>query len=49
MTEGTVKVTVHGLRRRYRHLLREEIAQTVLTEDEIEEEIQYLFRALATS
>ena len=49
MSEGAVKVTVHRLRRRYRHLLREEIAETVLTESEIEEEIQHLFRALAAS
>ena len=27
-TEGTVRVTVHRLRRRYRELLREEIGQT---------------------
>ena len=32
MTEGAVKVAVHRLRRRYRDLLHEEIAETVLTE-----------------
>lgn len=47
MSEGAVKVTVHRLRRRYRHLLREEIAETVLTEEGIEEEIQHLFRVLS--
>jgi hypothetical protein len=40
-------VTVHRLRRRYRQLLREEIAGTVLTEEGIEEEIQHLFRVLS--
>ena len=47
MTEGAVKVTVHRLRRRYRELLRDEIAQTVSTAEQIEEEIQDLFEALA--
>jgi RNA polymerase sigma-70 factor (ECF subfamily) len=35
------------MRRRYRELLREELAQTVLTPGEVEEEIQYLFAVLA--
>lgn len=47
MTEGAVKVAVHRLRRRYRELLHDEIAQTVHTSDQIEEEIQDLFAALA--
>jgi len=47
MTEGAVKVAVHRLRRRYRELVREEIAQTVATEAQIDEEIQDLFAALA--
>ncbi len=47
MTEGAVKVAVHRLRRRYRDLLRDEIAQTVTTEEQISEEIRDLFTALA--
>jgi RNA polymerase sigma factor (sigma-70 family) len=47
MTEGAVKVTVHRLRRRYREVLRDEIAQTVSTAEQIEEEIQDLCAALA--
>ena len=47
MTEGAVKVAVHRLRRRYRDLLRDEIAQTVTTEEQINEEIRDLFAALA--
>ena len=46
MSEGAVKVAVHRLRRRYRQLLKEEIAQTVATPDEIEEEIKYLLSCL---
>jgi len=47
MTEGTVRVAVHRLRKRYRELLRDEIAQTVSTEEEIDQEIRDLFAALA--
>jgi RNA polymerase sigma-70 factor (ECF subfamily) len=47
ITEGAVKVAVHRLRRRYRELLREEIAQTVGTEEQIDDEIQDLFAAVA--
>lgn len=47
MSENAVKVAVHRLRRRYRELLRDEIAQTVTTEAEIDEEIRDLFAALA--
>ena len=47
MNEGAVKVAVHRLRKRYRELLRAEIAQTVSTASEIEAEIRYLFAALS--
>ena len=47
MTEGAVKVAVHRLRKRYRELLRDEIAHTVASQDEIDEEIRHLFDALA--
>jgi RNA polymerase sigma factor (sigma-70 family) len=46
MTEGAVKVAAHRLRQRYRELLREEIAQTVASPGEIEEEIRCLFSCL---
>jgi RNA polymerase sigma factor (sigma-70 family) len=46
-SEGAVKVTVHRLRRRYRELLRAEIADTVADPGEIEDEIRNLFAALA--
>jgi len=44
-TEGAVKVAVHRLRKRYRALLREEIAHTVASPSEIDEELRYLFAA----
>lgn len=46
MNEGAVKVAVHRLRKRYRQLLRAEIARTVSTASEIEAEIRCLFAAL---
>jgi RNA polymerase sigma factor (sigma-70 family) len=46
MTEGAVKTAVHRLRRRYRQLLRDEIAQTVAGPEEIDEEIRYLLATL---
>jgi RNA polymerase sigma-70 factor (ECF subfamily) len=42
MTIGAVKVAVHRLRRRYRDVLREEIAQTVASPDDIDDEIHRL-------
>jgi len=47
MTEGAVRVAVHRLRRRYRELLREEIAQTLADPAQADEEMQALFSALA--
>ncbi len=46
-SEGAVKVAVHRLRQRYRELLRAEIADTVSSADEVEDEIRNLFAALA--
>jgi RNA polymerase sigma-70 factor (ECF subfamily) len=46
MSEGAVKVVAHRIRRRYRDLLREEIAQTVASSDEIGDEIRYLLSCL---
>ena len=45
-TEGAVKVAVHRLRRRFRELVRLEIAHTVATEREISDEVTYLLAAL---
>lgn len=48
ITENAVMVAVHRLRQRFRDLLRAEIAQTVTSEDEINEEIRDLFQALSS-
>jgi RNA polymerase sigma-70 factor (ECF subfamily) len=47
MTEGSMKVAVYRLRQRYRQLLRDEIANTVATPEEVEEELRYLSAVLA--
>jgi DNA-directed RNA polymerase specialized sigma24 family protein len=46
MTEGAVRVAAHRLRRRYRLLLRDEIAQTVADPAEVDDEIRDLFHVL---
>lgn len=43
LTEAAVKMAVQRLRARYREILRAEIADTVATPDEVEEEIRHLF------
>jgi RNA polymerase sigma factor (sigma-70 family) len=47
ITESAAYSAVHRFRRRYGELLREEIAQTVSSPEEIEEELRYLVRALS--
>ena len=47
LEEGTLRVAVHRLRKRYRALLREEIAQTLVEPGQVEEELRSLMAALA--
>ena len=47
LNEGAVRVAVHRLRKRFREIFREEIAHTVSSADEIEEEVRYLMGVLA--
>jgi RNA polymerase sigma-70 factor (ECF subfamily) len=46
MAEGAVRVAVHRLRQRYGELLRQEVAHTVTSEEEVDEELRYLFQVL---
>jgi RNA polymerase sigma-70 factor (ECF subfamily) len=46
-TEAATRVAAHRLRKRYRSLLRDEIAHTVATVQEIDDEIRHLFQVLA--
>ena len=47
ISEGAVKVAVHRLRQRYRELLRAEIAETVDSPGEVDEELRHLFAVLS--
>jgi RNA polymerase sigma-70 factor (ECF subfamily) len=46
-TDGAVRVAVHRLRQRYRELLRQAIADTVSSPEEVEEELRHLLQAVA--
>jgi RNA polymerase sigma-70 factor (ECF subfamily) len=47
MGEGAVRVAVHRLRQRYGELLRSEVAHTVTSEEDVDEELRYLFQVLS--
>jgi RNA polymerase sigma-70 factor (ECF subfamily) len=46
VSAGTLRMSVHRLRRRYRALLRAEIGQTVASTEEIDEELRFLLASL---
>ncbi len=48
-TEGAVKVAVHRFRKHYRQVLRQNIAATVASEAEVDDEIRFLLSALGSS
>ena len=48
ISEGTVRVMVHRLRRRYRELLRNEISETVSDPKLVHEEMQMLLSAFSS-
>src|SRR5207249_10902008 len=45
---GAIDVAVHRLRQRFGGLLRQQVAQTVSSDDEVEEEIRYLISVIGT-
>ena len=47
LAEGTIKSDMHRLRRRYRELLRLEVAHTVATPAEIDEELRQLLEVFS--
>jgi RNA polymerase sigma-70 factor (ECF subfamily) len=47
LKEDAVKQAVHRMRRRYRELFREEIAQTVAGPGEVDDELKHLFAVLS--
>lgn len=46
ISEGAVKMAVHRMRRRFGDLLRNEVAETLTDPTEVEEELQFLRRAI---
>ncbi len=46
-SENALRVAVHRLRQRYRQLIRVEVASTVASPEEVDEEMRYLFEVLA--
>jgi RNA polymerase sigma-70 factor (ECF subfamily) len=48
LSAGAARVAVHRLRKRYRQLLRDEIAQTLADPAQVDEEMQALFGAFST-
>jgi DNA-directed RNA polymerase specialized sigma24 family protein len=48
LTEAAVKMAVHRLRARYREILRAEIANTVSSPEDIEDEIRHLFASFSS-
>jgi RNA polymerase sigma-70 factor (ECF subfamily) len=47
MNEQSLRVTMHRLRKRYREILREEIAQTVARPEDVEDELRALFEVFS--
>ena len=48
LSEGATKVAVHRLRKRFRDAVRAEIAQTVATPAEVDEELRFLMAAMSS-
>jgi len=46
LTEGNARVAVHRLRKRYRELLRGELANTVASAQDIDDELHHLFKTM---
>jgi len=47
LTEGAAKVAIHRLRKRFRELVKAEIAQTVDDAAQVQDELRYLLEVLS--
>lgn len=47
LSTGALRMAVHRLRQRYRRILREEVAQTVSSPEDVEAELRFLLSALS--
>jgi RNA polymerase sigma-70 factor (ECF subfamily) len=48
MSEGALKVKIHRMRRYFGELLRREIAHTVESDDQIDQELYYLLKVISS-
>ncbi len=48
LSEEAVRVALHRMRKRYRQILQNEVAQTTESPDEVQQELAYLLRILST-
>jgi RNA polymerase sigma-70 factor (ECF subfamily) len=48
LSAGALRMAVHRLRRHYKQVLRAEIAETVSTMEEVDEEIRFLLSTLSS-
>ncbi len=46
LSEGAVKVAIHRLRKRFRELIRHEVAQTIPATEDVDTELRYLVEVL---
>ena len=46
LTESALKSAVHRLRQRFHEFVREEVAQTVCTSSDLDDELRYLLAAI---
>jgi RNA polymerase sigma-70 factor (ECF subfamily) len=47
LSDGATRIAVHRLRKRFRELFRAEVAQTVASHEDINEEMRHLITVLA--
>jgi len=48
VSTGAIDVSIHRLRQRFGHLLRQQVAQTVSSETEVDEELRYLISVVGS-
>ena len=49
MSEGAVRVAIHRLRKRYGELLRQEIADTLSRQDDVDDELRHLLTVVSSA
>ena len=47
LSDGATRIAVHRMRKRFRELFRAEVAQTVASHEDVDEEVRHLMAVLA--